>query len=49
MSKETYTYKRKAISAAKQLFYPQSVILRLQAATTESEICRIMNTARREW
>ena len=48
MSKETYNYKRNAIRTAKELFYPQSVILRLQSATTESEIARIMKTAREE-
>lgn len=46
MSRETYNYKRKTISAAKDLRYPQSVISRLQSTTTESEICRIMKTAR---
>ena len=46
MSREMYNYKRKAIRTAKDLFYPQSVILRLQSATTESEIARIMKTAR---
>lgn len=46
MSKEVYNYKRKAITAARQLFYPKSVILRLQSAQTESEIARIMKTAR---
>lgn len=48
MSRETYNYKRKAIVTAKDLLYPQSVILRLKAATTESEIARIMKTAREE-
>ena len=46
MSREAYNYKRQAITIAKQLFYPQSVILRLQSATTENEIARIMKTAR---
>lgn len=46
MSRETYNYKRTAISTAKELFYPESVILRLKSATTESEIARIMKTAR---
>ena len=46
MSREAYNYKRQAIKTAKELFYPQSVILRLQSATTESEIARIMKTAR---
>ena len=48
MSRETYNYKRTAIRTAKELFYPNSVILRLQSATTESEIARIMKTAREE-
>ena len=48
MSREAYNYKRQAIKIAKDLFYPQSVILRLQSATTESEICRIMKTAREQ-
>ena len=46
MSREAYNYKRTAIKTAKELFYPNSVILRLQSATTESEIARIMKTAR---
>ena len=46
MSRETYNYKRQAIVTARELFYPQSVILRLQSATTEIEIARIMKTAR---
>ena len=46
MSREAYNYKRTAIRTAKDLLYPQSVILQLEAATTESEICRIMKTAR---
>ena len=48
MSREEYNYKRTAITTAKDLYYPQSVILRLQSATTENEICRIMRTAREE-
>lgn len=46
MSRETYNYKRRAIRTARELHYPQTVISRLQSATTESEICRIMKTAR---
>ena len=46
MSREAYNYKRQAIATAKDLFYPKSVILQLQDATTESEIARIMKTAR---
>ena len=48
MSRETYNYKRTAIKTARELFYPESVILRLQSATTENEICRIMRTAREQ-
>lgn len=46
MSKEAYNYKRQAIRTAKDLHYPQYVISQLQSATTESEICHIMRTAR---
>ena len=48
MSREVYNYKRTAIKTAKELFYSNSVIVRLQSATTESEICRIMKTAREQ-
>ena len=48
MSREAYNYKCQAIRTAKDLFYPESVISRLQSATTESEIARIMITAREE-
>ena len=46
MSKEDYKYKRQAISAARQLCYPDYIITKLRSAQTESEICRIMSTAR---
>ena len=48
MSRRAYNYKRTAIKTARELFYPQSVILRLQSATTESEIARIMKIAREQ-
>ena len=48
MSREAYNYKRTAIRTAKELLYPNSVILRLQSATTEIEIARIMKTAREQ-
>ena len=48
MSREEYNYKRIAIATAKDLYYPKSVILRLQSAKTESEIARIMRTAREQ-
>ena len=46
MSKETYIYKRQEIAAARELCYPETIILRLHSATTDSEIARIMRTAR---
>jgi hypothetical protein len=48
MPKETYNYKRKAITAAKDLGYKPYVIEKLKAATKESDIERIMATARKE-
>ncbi len=47
MSKDMYNYKRHAIKAAKDLYYPREIISRLQSATTESEIERIMIAARK--
>lgn len=46
MSKDEYKYKRKAISAAKQLQYGNDVVADLFNATTEAEIIRIMTNAR---
>jgi hypothetical protein len=46
MSREIYNYKREAIKVAKQLEYPTEIIARLQKATTETEICTAMTTAR---
>lgn len=48
MSKEEYNYKRKAITAAKDLGYKPYIIEKLKAATKESDIERIMATARKE-
>lgn len=48
MSRETYNYKRKAITAALELLYPDSVIEALRKAVTETEIAHIMHTARKE-
>lgn len=48
MSRNTYNYKRKALVAARDLCYPQHIITRLQSATTETEIERIMIQARKE-
>lgn len=44
----TKQYKRHIISVAKQLGYKENVIVRLKAATSENEMTRIMNMARRE-
>lgn len=46
MSRSDYAYKRKAISAAKQLQYGNDVVEMLKRASTESEIIRIMTNAR---
>ena len=46
MSRDDYYYKRKAISIAKQLFYPKEVIAQIQNSTNANEISRIMKTAR---
>lgn len=49
MSRELYNYKRSSIKIAKELGYDASVILKLQKSNTESEICRIMCTAREKY
>ena len=46
MSKETREYRRFAITAARDLFYPDAVIVELRKAQTEDEITRIMTNAR---
>lgn len=47
MSRETYTYKVKAMAAAKDLLYGEKVIEAIRAAQTISEIEKIMVSARR--
>ena len=44
----TKQYRRHIISVAKQLGYKKNVIARLENATSEIEMTRIMNMARRE-
>ena len=44
----TKQYKRHIISVARQLGYKENVIARLENATSEIEMTRIMNMARRE-
>lgn len=40
------SYRHNAIKAARELLYGEDIIVRLKQATTETEICRIMKTAR---
>lgn len=47
MSREFYNYKRRIISAAKDLCYDALTINQLKAATNEEEIARIMTNARK--
>ena len=42
MSESVKSYKRDAIKAARQLKYSDYILARLNNATTESEICRLM-------
>ena len=42
------TIKHNAIRIAKQLCYSENVINKIKAATSESEITRILHTAREE-
>lgn len=46
MSREVYDYKRKAITAATDLFYGEKVIKAITQADTVGEIARIMKSAR---
>lgn len=48
MSLECYNYQRQAIAAARELYYPDSVIEQLKEAKTEFEIACIMTTARKK-
>ena len=48
MSRDFYNYKRKVVAAAKELHYGTSVIESLWSATTETELERIMVTARKK-
>lgn len=42
------TYKKEAIRVARELYYPQKVINKLNAAKTEIEIDNILAVARKE-
>ena len=48
MESEVKQFKRQAVKAAKDLFYGDEVVKQLEAATTISEMDRIMKTARKE-
>lgn len=41
-------YKRKALTAAKELGYDNEVVEKIKSAKSDAEIERIMNTARKE-
>lgn len=45
-TKDFRLYKREAISAAIQLYYPQDVVDRIRNAQTEAEIINILHDAR---
>ena len=47
MSRETWLYKNRAIRAAKELRYSAEVQKKLNKATSDAEISRIMCNARR--
>ena len=46
MSRETYNYKRTAITTARDLCYSDEVVMQIRNAKTENEISRIMRDAR---
>lgn len=47
MSREVWLYKKQAVRAAKELGYSAEVQNKLSKATSDAEIYRIMNNARR--
>ena len=47
MSREVWLYKKQAKTAAKELGYSAEVQEKLSKATSDAEIYRIMNSARR--
>ena len=49
MSKELYNYKRSAIKAARELFYNDIVIIKINKANSIPEIERIMYDARHQY
>lgn len=49
MSRELYNYKRKATTAAKDLWYGDDVLAAIDHATTVNEVVRIMKKAREDY
>lgn len=49
MSRELYNYKRKATTAAKDLWYGDDVLAAIDHATTVNEVARIMKKAREDY
>lgn len=46
VKKELNKYRKDAITAARELYYPQEVVKKIQKAETEDEISKIMFNAR---
>lgn len=49
MSRELYNYKRRATTAAKDLWYGDDVLAAIDHATTVNEVVRIMKKAREDY
>lgn len=49
MSRELYNYKRRATTAAKDLWYGDDVLAAIDHATTVNEVARIMKKAREDY
>lgn len=49
MSRELYNYKRKATTAARDLWYGDDVLAAIDSATTVNEVARIMKKAREDY
>lgn len=49
MSRELYNYKRRATTAAKDLWYGDDVLAAIDSATTVNEVARIMKKAREDY
>ena len=49
MSRELYNYKRRATTAAKDLWYGDDVLAAIDHATSVNEVARIMKKAREDY